>query len=122
MLCDDANRKGIQKRGDRCKHLAHSLCCTTETNTALYSNCAPIKILEKKGLLEPREVIRSQNEGLSPRRSQARLCLKLALYAALCFWAISPISFVSNFAKSLIFPPKKIRKSRFLFFRFLFYV
>ena len=42
MLCSDLNEKEIQRRGDTCIHVADSLCCTTERNTTLKSNCTPI--------------------------------------------------------------------------------
>ena len=31
----DLNEKETQKRGDTCKHIAESLCCTIEANTTL---------------------------------------------------------------------------------------
>ena len=46
MLCGDLKGKETQKREDPCVHVADSLCCTAETETALYSNCT----LFKKGL------------------------------------------------------------------------
>ena len=33
--CSDLKEEEIQKRGDICKHIADSLCCTAETNTTL---------------------------------------------------------------------------------------
>ena len=32
VLWGDLNGKGIQKRGDICKHIADSLCCTVESS------------------------------------------------------------------------------------------
>ena len=34
-LCGDLNGKKVQKRGDKCIHMADSLGCTAETNTTL---------------------------------------------------------------------------------------
>ena len=47
MLCGDLNGKEIQKRGDICICIADSLCCTTETNSTLWSNYTPVKIKKK---------------------------------------------------------------------------
>ena len=38
-----ANVKEIQERADICVHVSESLCCSSETNTALESNYTPIK-------------------------------------------------------------------------------
>ena len=51
MLCDhlegwEGNAGGRGCR-DVCMHIADSLCCTMEANTALWSNCTPIKMLKK---------------------------------------------------------------------------
>ena len=35
LLCGDLNGKQIQKSGDICIHIADTLCCPVETNTAL---------------------------------------------------------------------------------------
>ena len=35
MLGGDLNGKEIQKRGERCAHIADLLCCTVETNATL---------------------------------------------------------------------------------------
>ena len=43
VLCGDLNGKEIQKRGDICRYIADSLCCTIETSTTLQSNYTPIK-------------------------------------------------------------------------------
>ena len=57
MLCDDLegwdrkDKREAQEGGDICILTADSLCCTTETNTTLYSNYTPIKIKKKKNLL-----------------------------------------------------------------------
>ena len=59
MLWGHLNGKEIPKRGDICKRTADSLCCTVETNTALWSNYTPVKITLKKQspLLEERKQI-----------------------------------------------------------------
>ena len=36
MLWGDLNGKGIQKRGDICKHTADLLCCTVESSGTVY--------------------------------------------------------------------------------------
>ena len=41
----DARGRGY---GDICIHIADSLCCAAETNTALWSNYTPIKMFKKK--------------------------------------------------------------------------
>ena len=38
VLCGDLNGKEIQKRGNICIRIVHSLCCTANTNTTLWSN------------------------------------------------------------------------------------
>ena len=57
MLCGDLqgrDREGGSEAqdvggcGDIRMHMADSLCCTTETRTALGSNCTPIKMYFKK--------------------------------------------------------------------------
>ena len=57
MLWGHLNGKEIPKRGDICIRTADSLCCTVETNTALWSNYTPVKITLKKqsSLLEERK-------------------------------------------------------------------
>ena len=54
MLCDDlagcdgvVGRREVQEEGDICIHIADSLPCTAETNTTLYSNYTPIKLLSQ---------------------------------------------------------------------------
>ena len=47
ILCDDLNRKEIQKRGDTCIHIADSLCCIAE-HTILLNDYIPLKIKKKK--------------------------------------------------------------------------
>ena len=41
-ICGDQNGKEIQKRGDICRHVADSLCCTAETNITLEINYTPM--------------------------------------------------------------------------------
>lgn len=36
VLWGDLNGKGIQKRGDLCKHIADLLCCTVESSATFY--------------------------------------------------------------------------------------
>ena len=52
MLCDhlegwnrESSRRGY---GDICMHIADSLCYTAESNTTLYNNYTPVKMLKKK--------------------------------------------------------------------------
>ena len=47
MLCGDLSGKEIQGRGDICICVADSLCYKAETNTPLWSNYTPIKMLKK---------------------------------------------------------------------------
>ena len=58
MLCDhpegwdrEGGREGDargKRYGDICMHIADSLCYTAETNTTLYNNYTPVKMLKKK--------------------------------------------------------------------------
>ena len=48
VFCDDlewwdGGRREPQEGGDTCVCMVDSLCCTTVTNTTLYSNYTPIK-------------------------------------------------------------------------------
>ena len=47
MLCGDLNGKEVQKGVDICICMADSFCCTVESNTTLYSNCTPLKLIKK---------------------------------------------------------------------------
>ena len=48
MLCGDLNGKEIQKRGDKCKHIAGSFHPTVEINTTLQNNYTPVNKKIKK--------------------------------------------------------------------------
>ena len=48
MLCGDVNGSRFQNGGDTCKHVADSLCWTTEAITIPWNNYTPIKLIKKE--------------------------------------------------------------------------